>query len=57
MSHRAGHREKNKRWWIYRNALKRLLMSLTDCHSKRNFDQKSPFAQFEGKWKDVMDTT
>ena len=48
---------KNRRWWIYCNALKRLLMSLTDCHSKRNFDLKSPFARFEGKWNDVMDTT
>jgi hypothetical protein len=39
---------KYRRWWIYCNTFKRLILSFTDCRKKGDLDRKSSAADFEG---------
>jgi hypothetical protein len=43
--HTAGHGQKKPQVTV--DMFKHLSLSFTDCHSTRNFDQKSSSAQFE----------
>ena len=43
--------DKNRRWCVNSTTFKQLPKSLTDCHVKRDFDCKSPSAQFEEEGK------
>ena len=38
---------KKRGWWIYRNTSKHLPLSLTDSHTKGEFDRQSSAAQSE----------